>query len=195
MNKFVYYFLSVIIILALGANWVIEKANSSYDFPLLRPVPEFSFYNQYGKSFSNQDLKQKITILDFMFTSCTGPCPMMSLNMFRLYQGFDDVKEVQFVSITVDPQVDDKNKLSEYADLIGVNDERWQFLWSDISSIKDLKKNGFMLFSDNLPEGHAIKFVLIDQGGNIRKYYDGTDDASQEVLRQDIARLVRDLRS
>ena len=107
----------------------------------------------------------------------------------------DDVKEVQFVSITVDPQVDDKNKLSEYADLIGVNDERWQFLWSDISSIKDLKKNGFMLFSDNLPEGHAIKFVLIDPGGNIRKYYDGTDDASQEVLRQDIARLVRDLRS
>ena len=62
MNKFIYYFLFAIITLALGANWVIEKANSSYDFPLLRPVPEFSFYNQYGKSFSNQDLKQKITI-------------------------------------------------------------------------------------------------------------------------------------
>ncbi|MFL2983849.1 MAG: SCO family protein [Candidatus Neomarinimicrobiota bacterium] len=195
MTRLVYYFLLAIVVLAIGANWVIDKANNSYDFPLLRPIPEFSFFNQYGEHFSNNDFKHKITILDFIFTSCTGPCPIMSLNMFKLYKDFDDVEEVQFVSITVDPSIDNRDKLSEYAEIIGVKDERWQFLWSDINSIKDLKKNGFMLFSDNLPQGHAIKFVLIDYEGNIRQYYDGTDDASQEVLRKDITKLVRKLRS
>ena len=58
-----------------------------------------------------------------------------------------------------------------------------------------VKKNGFMLYADDLPQGHAIKFVLIDHKGNIRKYYDGTDEASQEVLRKDIAKLVREFRS
>ena len=52
-----------------------------------------------------------------------------------------------------------------------------------------------MLFADNLPQGHAIKFVLIDQRGNIRKYFDGTDYSSQEILKRDIVHLLRDLRS
>ena len=52
-----------------------------------------------------------------------------------------------------------------------------------------------MLFADNLPEGHAIKFVLIDHEGTIRKYYDGTDNSSQEILKRDIAQLVKGMRT
>jgi protein SCO1/2 len=195
MNRAGYHVLLIIIVLGLGANWVIEKANNSHDIPILKPVPQFSFFNQRGEPFTNENLEFKVTILDFMFTSCAGPCPMMTLNMSNLYKDFDDVKEVQFVSITVDPVVDTQEKLREYAELIGVDDGRWQFLWSDMDAIKDLKKNGFMLFADDLPQGHAIKFVLIDHKGNIRKYFDGTDEASQKVLRKDIANLVKESRS
>ena len=195
MSKMFYYFLIIMIVLGFGANWVIKKANTSYDIPLLKPVPEFSFTNHRGGTFSNQDFRQRITILDFIFTSCMGPCPLMTMNMSNLYKDFDEVPEVQFVSITVDPLIDTQEKLNEYAELIGVDDDRWQFLWSDINSIKDLKKNGFMLFADDLPQGHAIKFILIDHEGNIRKYFDGTDEASQDFLRKDITKLVRDLRS
>ena len=52
-----------------------------------------------------------------------------------------------------------------------------------------------MLYAGELPQGHAIKFVLIDQDGNIRKYFDGTDEASLSVLRKDITNLVKELRS
>lgn len=191
---FSYAFL-IILALGLGANWIIEKALNSYDIPLIKPVPEFSFVNHKGKSFSNDNFQNKITVLDFMFTSCTGPCPLMTLNMSKLYEAFSNEKEVQFVSITVDPITDDQKKLDEYSDLIGVQDDRWHFLWSDIDSIKSLKRDGFMLFADNLPQGHAIKFVLIDQNGIIRKYFDGTDDSSQEILKKDIVKLLKDFRS
>lgn len=195
MNRAGYYVLLIIIVFGLGANWVIEKANNSHGIPIIKPVPQFSFYNQRGEPFTNENLKFKVTILDFMFTSCTGPCPLMTLNMSNLYNDFDDVNEVQFISITVDPVVDTQEQLREYAELIGVDDDRWQFLWSDMDAIKDLKKDGFMLFADDLPQGHAIKFVLIDHKGNIRKYFDGTDEASQKVLRNDIANLVKESRS
>ena len=52
-----------------------------------------------------------------------------------------------------------------------------------------------MLFADDLPIGHAIKFVLIDAEGNIRQYYDGTDKASMKILRKDITLLVKKMRT
>lgn len=195
MAKIFSYALLIMLIFGMGASWVINKALNSHDIPLIKAVPEFSFVNHMGKPFSNDNFQNKITILDFMFTSCTGPCPLMTLNMLGLYEVFSKEKEVQFVSITVDPMTDDISKLREYSELIGVDDDRWHFLWSDISSIKNLKRDGFMLFADNLPQGHAIKFVLIDQKGNIRKYFDGTDDSSQEILKKDIVHLLRELRS
>ena len=195
MDKKIFLVPTFIFILGLGATWVIEKANSSYDIPIIKSVPEFSFKNQNGKIFTNEELNNKITVLDFIFTTCPGPCPMMTSNMSMLYQDFEKVPEVQFVSITVDPENDTQSILKEYAYLNGVKDNRWNFLFSDLESTKILKKDGFMLFADELPSGHAVKFILIDDDGNIRKYFDGTDRASVSILREDITRLVKKIRT
>ena len=195
MNRMIYFIMGAVILLGAGASWVIQKADSSHDIPILKPVPEFSFINQDGDPFTEKDLNDKITVLDFIFTSCAGPCPIMTHNMTVLYQSFNQVEEVQFVSITVDPDVDTQDILKQYAKINGVNDGRWQFITSNIEAIKDLKKNGFMLYAEELPRGHAIKFVLIDQNGQIRKYFDGTEDASMAVLMKDITNLVKEFKS
>jgi len=195
MNKNSLLILMSVILLGAGATWVIQKANSSHDLPVIKDVPSFLFKTQDGESYSENELKGKITVLDFMFTTCAGPCPIMTNNMVHLYQDYTNVEEVQFVSITVDPTVDNEEILKQYANANGVDDDRWQFLTSDIDAIKDLKKNGFMLYADELPRGHAIKFVLIDPKGRIRKYYDGTDKASIAVLRNDLNNLVKEIRS
>ena len=195
MNRILYIIIPGILLLGFGANWVIQKADRSHDIPVIKQVPDFTFYDQEGQLFNKNRLVNKITVLDFMFTSCTGPCPLMTSNMATLYQEFRNVMEVQFVSITVDPLIDSESKLKEYADFVGMDDDRWQFIRSDIESTKDLKQNGFMLYAGELPQGHAIKFILIDEEGNIRKYFDGTDEASQAVLRKDITNLVKELRS
>ena len=195
MNRLYFFILIFIIMIGLGANWVIKTANKSHDIPIIKQIPDFALLNQDGKAFTQDDFKDKITVLDFFFTNCAGPCPIMTYNMKSLYNDFSKADDVQFVSITVDPQNDDKKILKEYAEINGVKDQRWQFLTADLNTIKSLKSNGFMLFADQLPQGHAIKFVLIDEQGNIRKYFDGTDDASMLILKKDISELVRNLRS
>ena len=82
MAKIFSYALTAIILLGIGANWIIDKAKSSHDIPHLKSVPDFSMINQEGESFSQDNLEGKITILDFMFTSCMGPCPLMTTNMY-----------------------------------------------------------------------------------------------------------------
>ena len=190
MNKFIYIILVTLISMGFFANWVINKAQSSIDIPVIKEVPSFSFTNQNGEKFSNNNFRDKVTILNFIFTSCTGPCPLMTLNMQKLYSNFKGTKEVQFVSITVDPEVDTQEKLKLEAEMIGVDNNQWQFLRSDLDEVKKLKRDGFMLFADNLPNGHSIKSILIDNVGNIRKYYDGTDIGSQEILKKDIVYLL-----
>ncbi len=181
--------------MGIGASWVIEKANASHEIPIIKKVPNFNFINQNGETFSHNQLKNKITVLDFFFTNCPGPCPIMTYNMKSLYNDFSSSDDVQFVSITVDPDNDNIKVLKNYADINGINDQRWQLLTSELSKIKSLKRDGFMLFADELPQGHAIKFILIDEHGNIRKYFDGTDEGSLTILKKDISYLVKSIQN
>ena len=194
MNKLYLYIFLGVLLMGIGASWVINTANESHDIPIIKKVPNFNFINQNGESFSDNHLKGKITVLDFFFTNCPGPCPIMTYNMKSLYDDFSNSEAVQFVSITVDPKNDNIEVLKNYAKINGITDERWQLLTSDLINIKSLKREGFMLFADDLPQGHAIKFILIDNDQNIRKYFDGTDEASLAILKKDISNLVKELK-
>ena len=195
MYKLYLYLLVFIVFMGIGASWVIEKANASHEIPIVKKVPNFNFTNQNGDIFSHNQLKNKITVLDFFFTNCPGPCPIMTYNMKSLYNDFSSSDDVQFVSITVDPENDNIKVLKNYADINGINDQRWQLLTSELSKIKSLKRDGFMLYADELPQGHAIKFILIDEHGNIRKYFDGTDEGSLSILKKDISNLVKSIQN
>ena len=195
MYKLYLYLLVFIVFMGIGASWVIEKANASHEIPIIKKVPNFNFINQNGETFSHNQLKNKITVLDFFFTNCPGPCPIMTYNMKSLYNDFSSSDDVQFVSITVDPENDNIKVLKNYADINGINDQRWQLLTSELSKIKSLKRDGFMLYADELPQGHAIKFILIDEHGNIRKYFDGTDEGSLSILKKDISNLVKSIQN
>ena len=190
--KTIFIVLIMIAFIGSGATWIIQQTNLSYDLPVIKPVPSFSYKTQDGTVFTEKALQDKVSVLDFMFTSCTGPCPTMTNNMKHLYDYYEEVPDVQFVSVTVDPETDTEEILKLYADANGVKDNRWQFLTSDIGSIKDLSRNGFMLYAGELPRGHAIKFILIDHLGQIRKYYDGTDKASIRELRTDLNYLLKE---
>ena len=54
-------------------------------------------------------------------------------------------------------------------------------------------ENGFKLTAQNLPSGHSNRFVLVDQQGRIRGYYDGTDDNDMKKLALDIPKLAKAL--
>ena len=56
-----------------------------------------------------------------------------------------------------------------------------------------MSEKQFMLAADALPMMHSIKFVLVDELGQIRGYYTGTDPNSVDSLRADIIELVNQI--
>ena len=189
--------LAIIAFLGVSATWVITKATNSIQVlpKVIKEVPSFNMISHNGEPFSKDSLLNKISVLDFIFTSCPGPCPIMSNNMKTLYNQYKLHPDLQFISITVDPEHDSLDILKLYADANGVNDNRWRFLRSDIKIVKKLSTDGFLFMSDNLPAGHSVKFVLIDENANIMQYYNGTDEASISILRNHINLFLKRLRN
>ncbi|XKK19523.1 SCO family protein [Bacillus sp. CB102A.1] len=78
--------------------------------PLNWDLETFQFTNQDGKQFGTKDLKGKVWVADFMFTNCQS----LSTNDCKYGQAAKDGKrekiDVQFVSFSVDPDLDKPEK-------------------------------------------------------------------------------------
>ena len=163
------------------------------DLPKLFPVPATTLVNERGESVNLDAMKGNVVVYNFIFTSCTGTCPIMTNNMRALTPLVDEVAPVRFVSISVDPARDTPAVLSQYAARVR-NDPRWTFLTGDRDTIVNLSVKGFKLIAgDPMPGGeallHSSKFAVADKQGVIRGYYDAMDGTVPE----DVARVIETL--
>jgi protein SCO1/2 len=182
------FILAVILIgSAVLMKWSTEKAEG---LPLFGELPEFQFTDHNEASFGKSNLIGKISVVDFIFTRCKGPCPVMAVNMGQLYREYETDNRIQFISISVEPSHDTPEVLTQYANAQAVNDARWKFLNAPISQVVELSEHGFKLAADDLPGGHSTRFVLLDTLAQIRGYYSGTDTASVAMLMADISKLT-----
>ncbi len=172
-------------------NALRQRAISSYG-----NVPEFELVNQDGKNFGLRDLRRKIWIADFIYTTCPGPCPMISNRMSELQEPLKKT-DVHLVSFTVDPTKDTPQMLHTYAEKLGAEPGRWDFLTGPQSTIYNLSRNGFKLaVSDGSDEKgipvHSTRMILVDRHGAIRGYYDAAEADAVTKLVADTTHLLRE---
>ena len=166
------------------------------ELPQLFPVPDAKLVDETGKAVSLDSMKGHVTVYDFIFTSCTGTCPIMTNNMRALTPKIDREEPVRFVSISVDPTRDTPAVLSEYAKRMR-NDPRWTFLTGDRAEIVRLSVDGFKLAAgDPAPGGepllHSSKFAVADKNGVVRGYYDATDGTVPEEVAKVVEQLLEE---
>ena len=191
-RKFTGLVVSIIILffLSVCALIVIELANKSRsDLPILGEVPEFTFSERSGASFGNDDMQGTINIVNFFFTTCQGPCPIMNAKVADLYKKYATTDQVRFVSISVDPKRDSLSVLKEYAQRMGVVDNRWLFLRGELDEVHRVSEKGFMLAGE-LPTIHSTKLILVDRDQQIRGYYDSFNDENLRLLTVHVRELL-----
>ncbi|MCB1022258.1 MAG: SCO family protein [Acidobacteria bacterium] len=167
-------------------------------------TPAFELTERSGRTVSSSELAGKVWVADFIFTTCAGPCPLMSTHMASLQRALDG-RDVELVSFTVDPERDTPEVLSAYAKRYKADPERWLFLTGEKQALYDMIKKGFLLAVDDgsLTQGdtpgpgivtHSVKFVLVDQQGLIRGYYSGEEAGVVDAILPDIDRLLAEAR-
>lgn len=166
---------------------------------VIASLPPFRLTAQTGQPVTLADLKGKAWIADFVFTRCSGPCPMMTSRMFDLQTRLREHErwaDIRLVSFTVDPAHDTPEVLAEYARLAHADDQRWLFLTGTREELWGLATRGFKLPVEEQPDNvkmpilHSQKFVLIDRAGRIRGYYDGLENDDREALLKDLEKVL-----
>jgi len=162
-----------------------------------RELPDFSLTAVTVDGTSPFDLgtmRGRVWVADFVYTRCSGPCPMLTANMAGLQKRMP--KSVGLLSFTVDPDHDSPEVLTLYARTFKADPQRWFFLTGEKTELIRLARDGFLLpVVENAAAtpgerfAHSTKFVLIDADARVRGWYDGEDPASLDKLAADARKL------
>ncbi len=172
-------------------QWLQPNAEELENF---HRISSFSLLNQEGDTLRSENLRGKIYVADFFFTSCPGICPKMTNNMALLQEAFLEDPEVVLLSHSVTPERDSVSVLKIYAEEKGVHSTKWHLLTGNRQEIYNLGRNDYFIEEDLGIEKdmddflHTENFVLIDQERHIRGIYNGLN-------KSDINQLIADIRT
>jgi len=174
-------------------NWKVKM-------PVLSYVQPFSFTNQDGEVVTDKNLLNKITVVEYFFTTCKGICPKLNTNMKQVYEIYKNEPDFQILSHTCNPDTDSVSVLKHYSDSLQVNTKKWIFLTGRKDSLYKMARGSYLLDDpkNNVEKIedqfiHTQFFALVDRQGKVRgKIYDGLKMLEVEQLKQDISKLLKE---
>jgi protein SCO1/2 len=184
LYRAVLLFGAVLIAVLLVARFIFPgRTGSPSELGRINLVPPCSLTERSGRTITNNDLFGHIWVADFVYTTCPGPCPLVTAGMAKVQAAVSRDPKVQLVTFTVDPQNDTVPVMAAYADKFGADKDRWWFLTGPEKSIYSLIQEGFFQpVVDNRgkppEEGqftvtHSTQLALVDGNGTVRGFYDG----------------------
>ena len=189
-------FLVAIGLIAGASKLFRSSERRGYDeTPAIGTVPDFHFATQDGKTLTRQDLLGKVWVIDFFFTRCPGPCPMMSSRLAEISKELKKAKDVRLVSLSIDPEHDTPAVLNEYAAKVGADPDRWIFLTGPKNQVEEFTTKGMLQALSNADPAtpvHSTRFLVIDRQGRIRSARKLDEPELVQKLLMDIGNLLRE---
>lgn len=152
-------------------GWI-ESAGRRIPAERAEPI---ELFDTEGRTVTLAGLSGRVVLLDFIYTSCPGPCPAQTHNMRVVQRGLPDAlrERVQFVSVTIDPETDDAAALSEYAARHSADLSNWSFLTGPVEVVEDT----YTRYGIGVSEGeagamdHTLRSFVIDARGFVVDRY------------------------
>ena len=138
-----------------------QPAAPADESPALKYFGDVKLVNQDGQEVRlYSDLMQgKTVVINAMFATCTGACPVMSGTMAKIQEHLGDRvgKDVRLISITVDPVNDTPAKLKEYANRFHAK-PGWQLLTGSKENVEAALRKLGQWTED--PSNHQTLFLI-----------------------------------
>ncbi len=164
-------------------------------------VGNFSFISHNGDTVTHEDVKGKIRVVEYFFTTCKGICPEMNENMTAVHKAFRGDNDIMILSHTVDPDTDTVEQMKRYADKHEAEGNQWLFLTGAKKDLYEMAVRSYLItgleekdYNKKITPDfiHSQYFILVDKYNSIRGAYDGTDKEKVEKLIDDIKELKRE---
>jgi protein SCO1/2 len=146
------------------------------------PAPDFVLEDADGKSVALSNLRGKVLVLHFVYTRCPDVCPLHAekiANVQKMINITPMKQQVEFITITTDPENDTPEVLRGYGPVHGLDPANWMFLTKRRSDPEDATRklaerfgHGFDKTGDGL-QMHGIVTHIIDRVGRWRGNFHG----------------------
>lgn len=180
---------------------ILTACNSS--LPEKGKLPDMPLTNQEGEKFRLSELRGHVVVLSYIYTHCPDVCHVISKRMdaFKDRLKKNGIEEdIYFVSISIDPKRDTPKRLKNHVNMMNLDTENWVFATGDIFTINSILEaagidpvKGPIEFDENDEPSYTLthrnRISLMDQRGQLRKHYKGTQFDMDELL-QDIKKLL-----
>ena len=115
----------------------------------IAPAPSFALTDQLGRPVNDGDLRGKVVVSNFIYTTCTDICPALTAQMDTLRTRLANEgllgDDVVLLSISVDPARDTSEVLRDYSAPFAADPANWRFLTGDDAAIRAVVVDGFAL--------------------------------------------------
>jgi protein SCO1 len=177
---------------ALAAALAMVACGDHRTLPVLAEIPQFELTGQTDRPFDSRSLDGHIWVANFIYTSCPGPCPMMTHHMRTIQDATAKSAGVQLVSFTVDPDHDTPAVLAQYAAQFKADPARWHFLTGPMERLNALGQEWFKLNRVDGKLDHSTRFALVDKKRRVRGYYLSGEENFPKDLLKDLMLLERE---
>jgi protein SCO1/2 len=161
--------------------------------------PDFTLQNLDAKPVSMHSMAGKVRVVEFFYANCPDICPLTTANMVTLQKQLKAKglfgTDVEFVSISFDPERDSPEVLRAYADRMGIDQSGWVILRGTEEQTNKVANDYGLLLEKNSDGSftHSTRSLfLMDRNNNVRgQYLMGNEMPTDKVL-DDIENLVQD---
>lgn len=131
----------------------------------LPDVDRFKLTDHNGDKFDSADLNGRPYVVSFFFASCPSFCRDLNNELDRVNSALKNT-DIQFLTITVDPENDTVEKLGQYAEGYDAKPDRWAFLRGQKHQLKEIGEHTFNVIVDR--DTHTDNILLVDKWGRYR---------------------------
>jgi protein SCO1/2 len=196
-NRFSLVMIALIILPAFaapGCNRSAERTGAYAPTGSDDCLPDITLTDQNGKKVSLASLKGKTVLFDFIYTTCPGPCLMLTSRMRLIAKRIGPMlgDRVWFVSVTVDPEHDGPTQLLDYSKQQGADEKGWLFLTGSPAQIEQVMSQ-FKLVRQREADGtvdHVVEFFLVGPDGK-QLYQYVASHADPATVASDIEQAAR----
>lgn len=128
-------------------------------------LTDFTLIERSGQRVRWSDLRGKVTVTSFFFSSCPATCLQQNQKVGEIQRSFTG-KDVVFLSITCDPDIDSPERLREYAAKLDADPKQWLFLTGELLYTRRVAGELFSVALDR--QTHSERLIVTDKWGNIR---------------------------
>ncbi len=188
--------LALAFLLAPGTEAPAHKSILKVEFAERREfnvlIDDFALTDQDGERVEFRKLRGKPVVINFMYTSCPDVCPLLtaSLKILRDHMKPAEARDIRFLSITTDPEVDTPNVLKAYSRRHEADAPNWSWLTGEARELAPVWQ-GLGVSVKRIAKGlieHTTLTVVADAEGFMRFAYFGSAP-DPDVLLKDLRAL------